>query len=427
MPNDLSTTSVKKRASRALSPNGLDKAFREAHRKRYQKKRKKKGSRGRTVMRKREEDKLRRRQRKRLRAQRLKEPLGRTVRKRYKAVRYYLHWRARLSEKDAAHRTAQKHGVSESTIRRWHRLYREQGLAGLLPKRPGPSRPESRISQEVQWLVVALRLLWGWNEKRIAKELAQRGLAHISHTSVGRIFKRYHLPTRTYHSVARRDGVPRKRYEKQRPNQQWHVDFTETKLDDGTRIVIIAIIDDYSRYCLRCEVVSDMTTETAIQAVRATWNAFGLPSEIVTDNGRAFTSLYEGVPTDFGKVLQQKGIRHHLISPYWPEANGKVEAFIKILKRECLNRSFATLEALQQALAAFVLYYNLFRLHGGIGYQTPVSRYLGIQTISNHGLAGIPNLPQALADCYPPEQAIQFPAVNFMTVNRRFALVPTGC
>jgi len=206
------------------------------------------------------------------------------------------------------------------------------------------------------------------------------------------------LPTRTYHTKARSDGIPKRRYEKKRPNQQWHIDFAETKLQDGTRVVIIALIDDYSRYCLRCEVVSDMTTETAIQTVQAAWQEFGLPAEIVSDNGRAFTSVYEDTPTDFGQVLQQKGICHRLITPYWPEGNSKAEAFIKIVKRECLKHPFATLEELQRALAEFVVFYNHFRLHGGLGYQTPVSRFLGVESFKDHGLSGIPGLPKSLVN-----------------------------
>jgi transposase InsO family protein len=97
-------------------------------------------------------------------------------------------------------------------------------------------------------------------------------------------------------------------------------------------------------------------------------------------------------------VLQRKGIRHCLITPYYPEGNGKAEAFVKILKRECLKRPFATLEKLKQAVAEFVTYYNHFRLHGSLGYQPPVSRYLGIKSIENHGRASIPNLPKELVN-----------------------------
>ena len=176
----------KTRGRPRLSPNGLD---RELRTKAVQK-RKKKSSRQRVEMHKRQQEKLKRRRRKRLQKHRLKEPIGRTVRQRFKAVRYYRHWRQGHSEQEAALRAAQKHAVSVSTIRRWERLYREGGLAALIPKPPGPQEAPFVVALETQFLVVALRLLLGWNEKRMAHELALRGLAQISHTSVGRIFRR---------------------------------------------------------------------------------------------------------------------------------------------------------------------------------------------------------------------------------------------
>ena len=201
------------------------------------------------------------------------------------------------------------------------------------------------------------------------------------------------------------------------PNQQWHIDFAETKLHDGTPVIIIALIDDHSRYCLRCEVVPDMTAETAVQTIQSAWQEFGLPEEIVSDNGRAFTSVFEDSLTNFGKVLQHKGIRHRLITPCWPKGNGKVEAFIKIVKRECLKHPFASLEELKQTLAKFVTYSNRFRLHSSLGYQTPVSRFLGVECIQDHGLAGIPGLPKDLSDLFPPAKPVHLPSVNLWSVS----------
>ena len=219
------TTPLKKRGRLALSPNGVDQELARERKQKRRKKRKARNSRRRTEMRKRQQDKMRRKRRKRLRRQGLRESLGRTVRKRFKAVKYYRHWRQRFSEQEAALRAAQKHRVSVGTIRRWDRLHREGGLEALLPKKPGPVNVPFIITLETQFLVVALRLLLGWNEKRMSKELAQRGLTQVSHTAIGNIFKRYHLPTRTYHTKARSDDIPKRRYEKKAPNQQWHIDF----------------------------------------------------------------------------------------------------------------------------------------------------------------------------------------------------------
>ena len=409
-----------------LSPNNMDQEIKREHQRRHRKKLKPDASRQRTELRKRQQDKLRRARRKQLRQRRLLEPLGQTVRRRVKAVRYYRHWRQHLSEQDAAQRGAGKFEVSVDTLRRWDRLYRTGSLEALLPKPPGPPSL-GVVPLKIQFLVVALRRLLGWDEKRMAKELRQRGIARISHTTVGRIFARYHLPTRTYHPRARRDGILKRRYEKSRPNQQWHVDFAETHLEDGTRVVILVLTDDYSRYCLRCQVVPDMTAETAIRVVQDAWQEFGLPEEIVSDNGRAFTSVYEDALTLFGQVLQQKGIQHRLITPYYPEGNGKAEAFVKIVKRECLNRPFATLEELKLALAQFVIYYNHIRLHGSLGYQPPVTRYLGCAAVQRHGLAGIPFLPDELVQAFPPAQPVTVLPVTVATIKRRFALAPVGC
>jgi transposase InsO family protein len=396
------TTEPKKRGRPPLSPNKVDEELKAANKRKRPEKQTAKGSRPRTERYKRQQDLMKRKRRKQLRRRGLEEPLGETVRKRLKAVKYYRHWRQRFSESEAALRAAQKHAVSVGTIRRWDRLYREGDLAALLPKAAGPVNKPFVVPLEIQFLVVALRQLLGWNEKRMAKELRQRGLAQISHTAIGRIFNRYHLPTRTYHTKARRDGIPKLRYEKQRPNQQWHIDFAETRLQEGTPVFFVVLLDDYSRYCLRCEVVPNLTTEAAIQTIQSAWQEFGLPDEIVSDNGRAFTSVYPNIPTGFGQLLQQKGIRHRLITPYWPEGNGKAEAFVKIVKRECLKRAFATTEELKQAMAAFVVFYNHFRLHSSLTYQTPVSRLLGVATVKDHGLAGLPSLPTSLVAHFPP-------------------------
>ncbi len=142
-------------------------------------------------------------------------------------------------------------------------------------------------------------------------------------------------------------------------------------------MVVVVLIGDYSRFCVCCQVVPDMSSEAALQALQAAWQASPRPQELVSDNGRAFTPVHAGSLTPFGAGLRAAGVRHRLIKPYWPEAKGKAEACVKILKHECLNHTFTTREALEQALAAFVTYYNYYRLHGSLGFRPPATRYLG--------------------------------------------------
>jgi transposase InsO family protein len=366
-----STFKSHKCGPQALSPNGVDKLLAHEDQLRYAAHRRAPSSRGHTHWLKREADRLRQARRKRLRHLRLPALLGEIVRWRLQAVRYYTHWREHGSEAAAAQRCATKHQISVHTVRRWARLYRQAGIAALLPKPPGPVSAAQRISWQTAQLVVALRRLLGWNEKRLAAELAQRGLAHIGHTSVGRIFRRYHLATRTYHSLAQCDGIPKRRYEKVMPNQQWHMDFAETTLTDGRRVNWVVLLDDHSRFCLCCRTVADLTAATALAVVEDACHTFGRPQEVVTDNGRAFASLYVGVPTQFGIGLRHYGIRHRRSTLYYPEGNGKAEALVKIVKHEGLRQALATPAELEAALAAFSAYYNYYRLHGSLAWQGP--------------------------------------------------------
>ncbi len=54
---------------------------------------------------------------------------------------------------------------------------------------------------------------------------------------------------------------------------------------------------------------------------------FGIPIEVRSDNGPPF---YRKEFDDFAKYL---GFKHRLITPEWPQANGIVESFMKILVR----------------------------------------------------------------------------------------------
>ncbi len=99
----------------------------------------------------------------------------------------------------------------------------------------------------------------------------------------------------------------------------------------------------------------------------------------------------------------------------------------KIVKHKCLQRPFASLDELKQALAEFVIYYNHIRLHSSLGYQPPVTRYLGCAAVQGHGLAGIPGMPPDLVRAFPPAQPIIVPSVTAATVKQRFALVLVSC
>ena len=70
----------------------------------------------------------------------------------------------------------------------------------------------------------------------------------------------------------------------------------------------------------------DITTASIIRWLRHVFSRFGLPEEIVTDNGPQFTSQ------DFKLFLENCAIKHSRTTPYNPAANGMVERFNRTLK-----------------------------------------------------------------------------------------------
>ncbi len=366
----------------------------------------------------------------RKRKQQPRPPRPRSVAKaRRQAVRRYRHLKQVSStEREAAEQAAREYGTSPSTLRRWDKLHRQGGLKALLPQSKRPKTIRQIIPLWVKGLVVLLRLQYGWGQHRISAELKRRQVYSLSHRSVRKILDAQPGVTiRTYHPKGKSNGIAYRRWGRSCPNDLWHIDFKgPLSLTDGTEAEIVIIIDARSRYCVSAQAqIGAFNTEQTQQACLQAFAQFGLPRAILSDNGSVFSSRYEGGTTRFSHWLkQQQGIEHQQIQPYYPECNGKAEAFIKILKRELLTRhSFADLAALQAALDRFVYYYNNYRGHSRLGGQAPVLRFVG-QAPTVVGVADIPGLEDIVIPGLETATVQPPPEVNPRRVAAMRALVP---
>ena len=101
----------------------------------------------------------------------------------------------------------------------------------------------------------------------------------------------------------------------------------------------------------------------------------GVNPRIISDNGPQFMAK------DFKEYVRLCGMTHVRTSPYYPQSNGKIEAWHKSLKKECVRPSAPrSYEEAQKAIASFVDEYNNRRLHSGIGYITPADMLAGRQS-----------------------------------------------
>ena len=354
---------------------------------------------------------------------------------RVKVVRYFYQLRELgVSEKGSVGLTYEKYQSREAshlplsvrTIRNWASQVRKaKGHYHVLrPKSCRPKQITYQVSSKVIGIIFTWRHQLGWGGHRIAAELKRREIATISGRTVYNILDRLGLPVKPYALKGKSDGIAYRRYEKARPNIQWHMDLKQSKLADGTTVYICIVIDDYSRYVLWASVGLEKTATFTAQAVKDAVGKAGKPDEIVTDNGREFVSPWEGSLTQFGHQLQQGNIGHLTTPPYYPQANGKAEAFIKTLNRELLSRhSFASVEQLQTAVNEFLSYYNNYRGHSSLGWQAPVTRFAS-RTVTVCGLAGIPGLePMANNPQWGPSFCDPPVEISPTTVRDRNALV----
>ena len=96
--------------------------------------------------------------------------------------------------------------------------------------------------------------------------------------------------------------------------------------------------------------MKNATSSTTIAALRNMFARFGIPDQIVSDNGSQFTS------NEFEQFLNSNRIRHIKSAPYHPATNGLAERFVGTLK-QALKSSKASEVNLQEKLAVFLMAY----------------------------------------------------------------------
>ena len=173
-----------------------------------------------------------------------------------------------------------------------------------------------------------------------------------------------------------------RRWERSIPMELWQLDVTASAfLTEGTEVKIVTGIDDHSRFCVLAKAVMRATARPVCLAFVDAMGVYGVPEEVLTDNGKVFTGRFHkpGVPVEvlFDKICRENGITHRLTKIHSPTTTGKIERLHQTLQRELLNvhGPFGSIEALQAALDAWREEYNTDRPHQSLAMAFPASRF----------------------------------------------------
>jgi transposase InsO family protein len=268
----------------------------------------------------------------------------------------------------------QECGISIETVGRWARVYRREGEAGLSRIYAGKGHG---LPLPVKQKIIELKEtnpLFGIT--RISQVLKRAFFLSASPETV----------RKTLHSKALITAPPRKRqrnitrprfFERSVPNQLWQTDIFTFRLG-GHYAYLIGYIDDYSRYVTGLELFRSQTGQNVIEVYRRAASEYNPPKEMLTDNGRQYTSWHG--KSRFEAELKKDKIHHIKSQPHHPMTLGKIERFWKTIYLEFLNRAqFASFEDAAERIRQWVKYYNHKRPHQGIGGLCPADRYFEIQ------------------------------------------------
>ena len=109
------------------------------------------------------------------------------------------------------------------------------------------------------------------------------------------------------------------------PWERVGIDFFDIK--EHSYIVIV----DYLSTYIEVEYMSSTTSQQTIKTLKKTFSRWGIPKELVSDNGPQLVSQ------EFEDFLRSWGIKHNPSDPLYPKGNGKAEAAVKTIKNMLLK------------------------------------------------------------------------------------------
>ena len=145
----------------------------------------------------------------------------------------------------------------------------------------------------------------------------------------------------------------------------------------GRNAYLIGFMDDYSRYITSLGLYRSQTAEHVLETYRRGVAEYGVPKEMLTDNGRQYTN-WRG-KTRFEKEMKKDRVKHIRSRPHHPMTLGKIERFWQSIQTEFLQRAqFDSFDQAVERTAFWVSYYNHKRPHQGIGGLCPADRFFEI-------------------------------------------------
>jgi len=224
-------------------------------------------------------------------------------------------------------------------------------------------------------------------EKRLVKEMRQHAAAQprfgyrrvhdllyaagwrINHKQVHRLWRKEGLwVPRVQHKRTRlgcgENGILRHMAE--RRNHIWSYDFVMDRTQDGRRLKMLTVIDEFTRESLAIHVDRRINAAGVIEILARIARERGMPEFIRSDNGPEFAAKA------VRRWLKDSGTATLFVEPGSPWQNGFIESFNGKLRDELLKGElFFTLTETRYLVERWREEYNVLRPHSALDGRTP--------------------------------------------------------
>lgn len=265
-------------------------------------------------------------------------------------------------------------GITATVGYKWLKRYHQGGEAALASRSRRPHHSPNQTDSTIENLITDLRQQNpAWGARKLRRRLLDMGHAELPATStITGILHRHSLIGDRQSQAAQHF----QRFERSAPNELWQIDYKgHFGLSQG-RCHPLCALDDHSRYNVLLSACADQSAHTVRQLLVSAFRLYGLPAQVLWDNGSPWGSGGGQEFTALDIWLMRLGIGVIHGRPYHPQTQGKEERFHRTLEAEVLSRGgWQDCHHVQQAFDRWRPIYNHERPHDALDLATPASRY----------------------------------------------------
>jgi transposase InsO family protein len=313
--------------------------------------------------------------------------------------------------------TCRRLGITRQTFYKYVTRYQAVGVEGFFPDSRRPRSSPAGVPVELEDVLLRIRKEeaergWDYGADAVLMRLEEQvaagevswppGRGLPSRSTINRVFDARGVLAKTPQRAPRRRY---RRFAREEVNALWQYDGFDAALSGGRRSRVLHLSDDCSRVDLALQAATSENGPDVWATFCLAVERYGLPAQVLTDNGHAFSGKRRGWASAFERALADLDVQAICSAVAHPQTCGKNErAHQRVLKWLTRQPLPTTLVELQGLLDTYRATYNdrrsqvlagltpheRFRLGptarpDGVTARTHVARY----RVSSRGAIGV--------------------------------------